>query len=516
MKSREIRKKSILKAFTVLSSMTLLSRITGYARDAVVAAFLGASLYSDAFFVAFRIPNMFRRLFGEGGLTPAIVPVVTNLLKKEEREREIRNIIGTLMLIVGIITLIGIIFAPYLVKVLAYGFSKNTGLFNLTVNLTRITFPYLFFISLVAIFMGILNSVHHFFAPSFSPVLLNLSMIGSLILLRPFFSIPVYALACGVVIGGILQLIFQIPYLNRYNFRIIPSFNYKSQGVREVFNLLLPSVFGLGITQINVLVDTLVASFLKTGTVSYLYYADRILELPIGIFTVSFASALLPTISLKAQEGDIKGVKNDFNRTLVNCMIFIIPSMVFFLFFGKDFITILFRRKAFDVLAEEGSYRALVGYSFGLPFFTFNRLITPLFYAYKKAKDPVKAGFIAMLVNIVMDLILMPLGEFGLAFATTLSAIANAVFLYSFFKKNHYKLEIKESAYKTFKILISALLAIILVKFPYFFVSYNLNFIYRVIGFCLTATVFLLFYLSILYFFKLEELKVIWKRLAKK
>jgi putative peptidoglycan lipid II flippase len=515
MKSRKNKSHNILRAFTVSSSMTLLSRITGYLRDAIIAAFLGASPHSDAFFVAFRIPNMFRRLFGEGALTPAIVPVVSEILQNDKKDKEIQSIIGTTMLVVGLITIFGIILAPYIVKVLAYGFSKDSELFHLTVTLTRITFPYLFFISLVAVFMGILNATHHFFAPSFSPVLLNLSMIASLIVLRLYIQ-PVYALAIGVLIGGGLQLLFQLPFLKENKLPFLPLFDYKTKAVREVYDLILPSLFGLAITQINVLIDTLVASFLKPGTISYLYYADRLLELPIGIFTISFASALLPSISSKAIEKNNEGVVKDFNKTLVNCFIFILPSMAFLLFFGSDIITILFRRKAFDLEAVTGSYKALIGYSIGLPFFTFNRLITPLFYAYKQTKDPVKAGFIAMWVNIIMDIILMPLGALGLSSATTLSAIANATFLHRFFIKKHYALLLNDSIKKSTKILISSIIPAIFLKT----IILNLvlpaeTFILKVFLLFSVAILYLFLYLTCLTLFKIEELRIIWTRLQR-
>ncbi len=517
MKSRENKSQShrILRAFTVSSSMTLLSRITGYLRDAIIAAFLGASPHSDAFFVAFRIPNMFRRLFGEGALTPAIVPVVSETLQKDKNDKEIQSIIGTTMLIVGLITILGIILSPYIVKVLAYGFSKDNDLFQLTVKLTRITFPYLFFISLVAVFMGILNANHHFFAPSFSPVLLNLSMIASLIVAR-FYIKPVYALAFGVVIGGVLQLLFQIPFLKENKLPFLPIFDYKTKAVREVYHLILPSLFGLAITQINVLIDTLVASFLKPGTVSYLYYADRLLELPIGIFTVSFASALLPSISSKAIEKNNTGVVSDFNKTLVNCFIFIFPSMVFLLFFGSDLITILFRRKAFDLEAVTGSYRALIGYSLGLPFFTFNRLITPLFYAYKKTKATVKAGFIAMWVNIIMDIIFMPLGALGLSTATTLSAIANAIFLHKFFTKNHYALSLNDSIKKSIRILISSFVPAIFLKTALLYLALPTEtLIFKMLMLLSVALIYLFLYLMLLMLFKIEEIKIIWTKLKR-
>lgn len=521
MKSSINSKKSILRAFGVISSMTFLSRITGYIRDAFIAAFIGASYFSDAFFVAFRIPNMFRRLFGEGALTPAVVPVVAGLLSKGEKEsREgIKSIIGAAGLSVLLITVLGVIFSPFLVKMMAYGFTKNEIIFTLTVNLNRLMFPYLFFISLVAVYMGILNAKDHFFAPSFSPVLLNLAMIFALVFLRYFFKLPVFALAYGVLLGGVAQLLFQIPYLRIERLPITPNFKIKTEATKTVFTLLIPSIFGMAITQINILVDTFVASFLKTGTVSYLYYADRLLELPIGIFVISFATAILPTISKNVIDNDISGVNHNFSRVLTYSLFFIIPAMFFMLCLGKPALAILFKRRSFDLEALEGTYFALIGYSLGLPFFTFNRLITPLFYAYKNTKLPVKAGFFAMITNVIMDILLMPLGAFGLSTATTVSAIINAIFLFSYFRKWQYRLELSKAKTFTIKIFLSSFLAAI----PTFILSihfaYDDNLLVKIIYLIILTALYLCLAAIFLMLFKTEEVKDIWqfakKRLLK-
>lgn len=517
MKSSENRKLNILKAFGVLSSMTLLSRITGYLRDAVIAAFLGASLYSDAFFVAFRIPNMFRRLFGEGALTPAVVPVVTELIKKDKKEKEegIKSIIGVYVFVVGLITILGIISSPFLVKLMAYGFLKNHHIYELTVNLTMLMFPYLFFISIVAIYMGILNASHHFFAPSFSPVLLNISMIFSLLIAGKYLGLPVYALSFGVLVGGLFQLCFQIPYLKKNHLPYLPIFSFKTKAVKDVFYLLIPSVFGLAITQINIFVDTIVASFLKPGTVSYLYYADRLLELPIGIFTVSFASALLPAVSSKANEDDKDGVVNDFNKTLKNCLFFIFPAMIFLIVLGRPSLSILFKRKAFDSVAEWGTYKALLGYTLGLPFFTFNRLITPLFYAYKKTKESVRAGFFAMLVNVVMDIALMSFGEFGLSLATSLSAIVNALLLFHFYRKKLFSLKFSKNLPNLTKMFLSAVFAGLLTFFITQFISFDNNFFTNLLILFILSLFFVIFYMVMLYLLKVKELNSLWQNLKR-
>ncbi len=518
MKSSINSKKSVLKAFGVISSMTFLSRISGYLRDAFIAAFVGASYFSDAFFVAFRIPNLFRRLLGEGALTPAVVPVVTELLDKGERhaEKEIKSIIAASGLIVFVITLSGIVLSPLLVKLMAYGFTRNETVFSLTVDLNRLMFPYLFFISLVAVYMGLLNAKHHFFAPSFSPVLLNLSMIFSLVFLRYFFKLPVFALAYGVLLGGLAQLLFQIPYLKKEGLPFLPGKKIKTEATKAVFTLLLPSVFGLAITQINVLVDTFVASFLQAGTVSYLYYADRLIELPIGLFAISFATAILPTMSKSALSGDIEGVNSNFSRTIIYCFFFIIPSLFFLICLGKPTLAVLFKRKAFDMTALEGSYFALIGYSFGLPFYTFNRLITPLFYAYKNTKQPVKAGFFAMLMNIVMDVLLMSWGAFGLSTATSCSALVNSLFLYRYFKMSHHPLEFKKITEFTIKIFFSSLFAMIPTYILSLHYAYDDNIIFKILYLMVLSATYVCFIAIFLILFKTEEAKDIWQFLQKR
>ncbi|MCX7991614.1 MAG: murein biosynthesis integral membrane protein MurJ, partial [Proteobacteria bacterium] len=362
-----MKKTGILRAVGVLGSTTLLSRLTGYIRDAVIAGFIGTSFYADAFFVAFRIPNMFRRLLGEGALTPAIVPVVSDLKDKPKdiRDSEIKSIISSGFFILLIITFLGILLSPLLVKFLAYGYTKNKELYDLTVYLNRLMFPYLFFVCMVAIFMGILNAYNHFFAPSFSPVLLNISMIFGIISLSGILSLPVYALAFGVLLGGLLQLLLQIPYLKKIDISPSLGLNLISPSTKSIYEMLLPSFFGLAITQINIVVDTLVASFLKEGTVSYLYYADRILEIPIGVIVVSFATAILPSISESARAGDINESGRQFKRVLKMCLLFVLPTMIVFISFGKPILSTLFQRKAFDEVSLRETYFALLGYSLG-------------------------------------------------------------------------------------------------------------------------------------------------------
>lgn len=518
MKSSINRKKNILKAFSVVSSMTFLSRITGYIRDVFIAAFIGASFYSDAFFVAFRIPNMFRRLFGEGALTPAIVPTATLLLEKDEKywKDGIKSIIAASALTVTIVTILGIIFSPFLVKLMAYGFTKNESTYSLTVNLNRLMFPYLFFISMVAVYMGLLNAKHHFLAPSFSPVFLNLSMIFSLIVLRFFFKIPVFALAYGVLLGGVLQLLFQIPFLKKEGLPFLPGVRIKTPATISVVQMVIPSMFGLAITQINIIVDTFVASFLKEGTVSYLYYADRLLELPISLFVVSFATAILPSVSQHAVLGDEAKVRENFSKALIYALFLIIPSLFFMLCLGKPALSTLFQRKAFDMDALSGTYYALIGYSLGFPFFTFNRLITPLFYAHKNTKLPVRAGFFAMLTNIAMDIVLMPWGAFGLSTATSISAAVNGFFLYTLFRKEFYLLGIKNVYEICVKLFFSAFFAAVPVYILTLHFSYDDKLLIKIAYLLLFAAAYISLMVIFMILFKVNEVNDIWNILKKK
>lgn len=509
-----MKKLNILRAVGVLSSTTLLSRLTGYIRDAIIASFIGTSFYADAFFVAFRIPNMFRRLLGEGALTPAIVPVVAELKEKDKniRDIEIKSIISSGFFLLLLITILGIILSPFLVKALAYGYTSNKELYELTVKLNRLMFPYLFFVCMVAIFMGVLNAYNHFFAPSFSPVLLNLSMILSIILLAKFLTLPVYALAIGVLIGGILQLIIQFPFLKTIDIKPTIGFNIITNSTKSIYKLLIPSFFGLAITQINILVDTLVASFLKEGTVSYLYYADRILEIPIGVIVVSFATAILPVISESAKVGNTNESRRQFKKVLSMCLIFILPTMIIFIGFGKPILSTLFQRKAFNDVSLHETYLALIGYSVGLPFFSFNRIITPLFYAYKRVKAPVKASFFAMITNISFDIILMPYGQLGLSLATSLSSVVNGLMLYYYFKKEHFSLKITEDLSKYLKILILTILSALPIFFLEKYFPYNSSFYIKLVYLILSLTFFFVLYISLIFVFKIEGIRdSLWK-----
>lgn len=455
-------KRRIAKAAGVVGGSTLISRILGFVRDALVAKLFGAGMAADAFFVAFRIPNLFRRLLGEGSLTSSFIPIFTEYLARKSREEAagLANAFFSLALVVlAVVTGVGILFAPVIVTVMAHGFSSVPEKFQLTVTLTRIMFPYLLFVGLVALCMGILNSLRHFAAPALSPVLLNISIIVAAIFLTPFFKEPVTALAIGVVIGGFSQLALQLPFLWRNGIPIRLHWEPRHPGVRRVEGLMAPSIIGLAVTQINVLVDTIVASFLEEGTVSYLYYADRLLEFPMGIFAIAVATAVLPSMSEKAAKNEMDGVKDTFSYAMRLTLFLTIPAMVGLIALGVPIISILFQRGIFTYQTTIETSQALYGFALGLPAFACVRIIVPVFYALQDTKTPVKVAFIAMLTNITCDLIFMyPLRQFGLSLATTLAATVNSMILAYMLRKRIGRIGAKRILGSSFKVAAASVL----------------------------------------------------------
>jgi putative peptidoglycan lipid II flippase len=432
-------KNNIARAAGVLGSATMLSRIMGMVRDMVVSRLFGAGLATDAFFAAFQIPNMLRRFFAEGALTAAFVPTFSATLKQQgdEKARELANVCFTLLTIVmAIITIAGIILSPYIVSLMFPGFKAEPGKFELAVLLNRLMFPYIFFISLVALCMGILNTVRHFFTPAISTVFLNISMILGALCLSGLFEVPITALAVGVLCGGLIQLIIQLPVLWIKGFPIRPNFDFSNPEVHRISLLMLPSVFGVGVYYLNITVSAILASLLPEGSVSYLYYAQRLFEFPQGIFTVSVAQAVLPSMSKQAAEGDMAGMKDSLSFAMRLTLFITIPAMAGLMACSTPILSLLFMGGAFDYSKVVNCADALLYYSLGLSFVAMTRVLAPAFYALNDTKTPVKTAFIAFILNLCLSLALMgPLKHGGLALATTLSAFGNMLMLLWFLRR---------------------------------------------------------------------------------
>lgn len=418
---------------------TLISRILGLVRDSVIAYFFGTKASADAFYVAFRIPNLLRRLLAEGSLTMAFVPVFTEYLKQSREEgKRVADIVFTyLSILLTLLTILGVIFAPQIVKVIAYGFEGSPDKFALTVYLTRIMFPYIFLVSLMALAMGVLNTLKIFGAPAASPILLNLGIIAGASIFSRWFGQPTVGLALGVIIGGVLQLSLQIPWLMREG--MIPRFNldYHHPALRRIGLIMLPSVYGGAVYQINVLVITLLASFLPNGSVSYLWYADRINEFPLGLFAVAIATASLPTLSEHVADKNHEAFKGTLNYSMRIALTESIPAMFGLLLFAEPIIRLLFQRGAFTAESTAGTVGALRMFAIGIPFVTGVRNIVPAFYAMKDAKTPVYMATVALVVNALLAFILMkPLLHMGLALSMSIASVVNFVLLiYAFRRK---------------------------------------------------------------------------------
>ena len=422
----------VTKAAGVVSSATLLSRIFGYIRDMVIAAFFGAGFYSDAFIAAFRIPNLIRRLFGEGSLSISFVPVFTQYLTdkgKDEAFEMARSAIKLLSILLVVITVLGIVFSPWIVRIFAPGFIGSPEKFTLAVVLTRIMFPYIFFICLVALSMGILNVLGHFAAPALAPVFLNIAMILSVFIISIFstdLTNLVYGLAFGVVIGGFLQLALQVPFLIKKRFYFWKKSGIWHPGLKRIVLLFFPAIFGSAVYQINTLVITLLASIQSEGSISYLYYADRLVQFPLGIFAIAAATAMLPSLSRQAAVKDITAVRDSFAYTLKLVFFVSIPAMVGLIVLRQPVVALLFERGAFGSEATLLTANAVLYYSIGLWAVSGVRIVVFTFYALEDTKTPVYTAVISIIANILLGVILMgPMGHAGLALALSLASMLN-------------------------------------------------------------------------------------------
>jgi putative peptidoglycan lipid II flippase len=426
--------RKLLKATATVSAMTLTSRILGFARDVVVARAIGAGLGADAFFVAFRIPNFLRRLFAEGAFSQAFVPVFAEY-KTHRSHEEVQdladNVSGVLGSVLLLITVLGIVAAPLAVMVFAPGFLRFPDKYAMTVEMLRVTFPYLLFISLTAVCGGILNSYGRFAVPAFTPVFLNLSLIGAALWLAPRMENPGEALAWGVLAGGVVQLAFQLPFLRRIRLLPLPRLRFRHPGVRRVLKLMLPAIFGVSVAQLNLLVDTLIASFLRTGSVSWLYYSDRLMEFPLGMFGIALGTVVLPSLSQEHARASVDGFSRTIDWALRWVFLIAVPATVGLMVLAGPMLSTLFQYGEFSAFDVEMASRSLMTYSLGLVGFILVKVLAPGFYARQDMRTPVKIGVIAMVSNMAFNLALVfPLAHAGLALATSLSAFLNAALLY--------------------------------------------------------------------------------------
>ncbi|MFZ5800341.1 MAG: murein biosynthesis integral membrane protein MurJ [Candidatus Omnitrophota bacterium] len=458
----------IAKSASLISIATVVSRVLGFIRDILIAQFFGTAQSAQAFVVAFRIPNLFRDLVGEGAANAAVVPVFSEYLAKERKEEfwKLFNVVMNLFLIVtAVITLLGIFFAPLIVKIMAPGFIRSPEKLLLTIKLTRIMFPYLVLIAVTAYGMGVLFTFRSFFAPAFAPCLLNLAMITAAMLASGRMPEPVVGLAVGVVAGGILQLLFQVPPLFRRGMQIMPVKDFRHPAARKIGRLLLPRVFGSAVYQLNLMVDTICASLgfvVGEGAVAAIYYANRVIQFPLGVFGVALASVVLPTLSGYAAQKDAGRFKDTLSFSLRGITLIMFPCAVFLLVLSQPIIRVLFQRGEFDGYSTQITAWALLFYALGLFSYSGVKILVSSFYSLQDTVTPVKIAGVCLIVNAVLNIILMwPLKVGGIALASAASATLNYFLLYAQIKKRIGVLRIGLRQY-LFKVMTAAALMFLL------------------------------------------------------
>ena len=400
----------------------------------VTAAFFGAGAQFDAFSVAFRIPNFMRRLFAEGSFSQAFVPVLSSYQKQKSQE-EIKAFInamfGTLSISLLTVTILGVIGAPWIVKLFAPGFETSGERFDLAVTMLRITFPYLFFISLTAFSGAILNTYSRFWVAAFTPVFLNIVMIITAICLSPRFAHPIIGLAWGVFIAGVIQLVFQWPFLKHLRLLPRPSINFRDPGVLRVLKLMLPALFGVSVGQINLLVDSIFASLLVVGSVSWLYYSDRLMEFPLGVFGVAISTVILPHLSRHHASQSRESFSLTLDWALRAVLLVGLPACVVLAVISGPLLSTLFQYGKFNQHSVEMARLSLSAFALGIAPFMLVKVLAAGFYAQQDLRTPVRVGVVAMVTNMLLNLLLIyPLAHAGIALATSLAALVNTSFLY--------------------------------------------------------------------------------------
>ena len=442
-KDREakVSARGLLASTSVVSGMTLLSRILGLVRDVVLANFFGARYVMDAFLVAFRIPNMLRRFFGEGAFSAGFVPIMARYREQHEHD-EAREYVdamaGTFGIVLFVVTLAGVIGAPLLVLIVAPGFIGEGGDFDLATMMVRFTFPYLFFVSLTAFAGGVLNTYGKFAVPAFTPVILNVVLIAGAVWLSPRLEVPGMALAYAVFIAGICQLAFQLPFLARISVFPRPKWAPKHAGVKRAVKLMLPAIFGSSVAQINVLLGGIIASMLGVGSISFLYYSDRLMEFPLGLFGIALATVMLPQLSRLWASGSHDEFSQSLDWSMKLAALIAVPAAVGLFVLAEPLVATIFYRGEFDAHALQMTALALRAYAIGLVGFSYVKILAPAFFAREDTRTPVRIGIISLVVNLVLSIAsawyLISVGfagpHVGLAGATSAAALLNALLLY--------------------------------------------------------------------------------------
>ncbi|MCP1618401.1 putative peptidoglycan lipid II flippase [Pseudomonas sp. SLBN-26] len=425
---------NLLKSLAAVSSITMLSRVLGFVRDTIVARAFGAGMATDAFFVAFKLPNLLRRIFAEGAFSQAFVPILAEY-KSQQGEEATRTFIayvaGLLTLALALVTALGILAAPWVIYATAPGFTDTQEKFELTTDLLRVTFPYIFLISLSSLAGAVLNTWNRFAVPAFVPTLLNVAMIVFAVFLTPYFHPPVMALAWATLAGGLAQLLFQLPALKRIGMLVLPRLNLRDTGVWRVLKQMGPAIFGVSVSQISLIINTIFASFLVAGSVSWMYYADRLMELPSGVLGVALGTILLPSLAKTYANDDRTAYSELLDWGLRLCFLLVLPCALALALLAEPLTVSLFQYGKFTAHDALMTQRALIAYAVGLLGIILVKVLAPGFYARQNIRTPVRIALLTLVVTQLLNLVLIgPLQHAGLALAIGLAACLNAALLF--------------------------------------------------------------------------------------
>ena len=539
------REGKITRSVAGVSVSTLASRILGYLRDMLIANFFGAGLVADAFFVAYRIPNLLRRLLGEGALSASFIPVFTEYLttKPKEEAQRLARISGLLLLaILSILTILGIIFSPIIVRVIAPGFIKDPQKLSLTITLTRILFPFMMAIGMAALALGILNSLHRFIIPALAPSLLSISEIFFILFICPLMERPIIGLVLGVLVGGFAQFFFQVPSLVKKGFLLPAGRSYSNPrlklmdypqnllknwnvlwkrwtsilnhpGVKRIGLLMLPATLGLSVSQVNTFVDTICATLLREGSVTALYYANRLMQLPLALFGTAIATVALPMMSRSVAATNMEELKDTLSLSLRMIMFTIIPASLGLIILGSPIISLLFERGRFTSQATQATSWALLFYSTGIVAYAGVKVVASAFYSMQDTRTPVRIASIAMVANIVLNLILMRILDVGgLAFATAIASFINLLILLYYLRKKIGRLGGKKVLHSLVKIL----LATSAMGIACIYSSRLLGQINKLIQVAGTILICVIIYILVAHLLRCDEIKYVWKIITRK
>jgi len=430
---------NLLKALTMMSGMTLVSRVFGFIRDMVIARTFGAGFAVDAFTVAYRLPNFLRRIFAEGAFAQSFVPILTEYKQLKDTESTrlfLAKVSGLLSLVLIIVTAVGIVAAPWIMWVSAPGFENEPEKFDLAVQLLRITFPYILFISLSSLASSILNTWNQFAIPAFAPTLLNVTSIICALFLAPYCHPPILALSIAVFIGGFLQLLLQLPYVKNIGMLVVPNFHFKDSAVWRLVSQMGPAIFGVSVAQLSLVINTIFASFLVSGSISWIYYADRLMELPVGLLAASLGTVLLPLLSKHAIDRNPQHFNLLLDWAIRLSLVLALPASVGLAVLSMPIIQTLFMYGQFTYYDAQMTQQALMAYSVGLVGIMLVKVLAPSFYVMRDMKTPVKLAVLSLVLTQLMNgLFVWHLRHAGLSLSIALGAIFNATMLWVFLRK---------------------------------------------------------------------------------